>query len=181
MRNAQVNDDDKDSVLLLVTPKNDDTGDKYQVVDTMDATPAQIRDIIDALAESNHTAASSGVKPNNLSCLFTDENSANATIKIMDAVEYNNGIALTHQIVSQKNIARVFWPSTGGKSANLLPGSVICDLEDDDKTLCYHDGCTVIHQTLTFGDFTILTHTTIARFRQARRWKHLWPRFVNQR
>jgi hypothetical protein len=164
---ATIDDDDEEnSVLLLVTPKDDGTGEDYQVVDSSDATPAQIHQIIDALAESNHTATiTSGVKPNNLSCLFTDENGANATIEIMNAVDCGDGsggVVLTPYSVSKKNqnVARVFRTSTGGESASLLPGSEICDSEDEDETLCYHDGCTVIHQTSTFGDHTISTHSS---------------------
>ena len=73
----------------------------------------------------------------------------------MDAVECNGEIVLTPQDVNQ-NLEHVFRPSTESSSANLLPGSLVCDSEDEDETL-YHDGCTVIHQTSTFGDNTIAT------------------------
>jgi len=157
MRHAQ-GDDDEDSVLLLVTPKDDGTGEDFQVISAMDGTPVPIREIIDALSERPSNGdydSSSGFKPNNLSCLFTDEKGGNPTIEIMDAVEFNGGIVLTPHNINQ-NVARVFRPSTDASSAKLLPGSLVCDSEDEDETL-YHDGCTVIHQTSTFGDNTIAT------------------------
>ena len=157
MRHAQ-GGDDEDSVLLLVTPKDDGTGEDVQVISAMDGTPVPIREIIDALSERPSNGdydSSSGFKPNNLSCLFTDEKGGNPTIEIMDAVEFNGGIVLTPHNINQ-NVARVFRPSTDASSAKLLPGSLVCDSEDEDETL-YHDGCTVIHQTSTFGDNTIAT------------------------
>ena len=93
------------------------------------------------------------VKPNNLAYLFTDEmgNSVHGTpIQIMDAVEVDGGIVLTPQGANH-NLFHVFRPSTDASSANLLPSSII-DSDDEDETLLYHDGCTVIHQTSTFGD-----------------------------
>jgi hypothetical protein len=158
MRRAQV-DDDEESVLLLVTPKDDGTGENFQVISAMDGTSDPIREIMTAISEcpsKNGNASASGFKPNNLSCLFTDTKGGNATIEIMDAVEFNGGIILTPQNVDHKNVSRVFRPSTDASSANLLPGSVVCDSEDEDETL-YHDGCTIIHQVSTFGDNTIDT------------------------
>jgi len=162
MRQSRGDDDDEDSVLLLVTPKDDGT-EECQVISAADGTPVQMRDIIDAGGNSGYSddVTNSVVKPNNLACLFTDEkgNSVHGTpIQIMDAVEVDGGILLTPQGVKHNNFSNVFRPSTDASSSNLLPGSII-DSDDEDETLLYHDGCTVIHQTSTFGDNTIATMT----------------------
>ena len=44
------------------------------------------------------------------------------------------------------------------EGSNLLPAATTCsDDYDEDETLLYHDGCTVIRQTSTWGDHTIAT------------------------
>ena len=84
----------------LVTPRDDRTGEDIQVISATDGTPVPIREIIDALSESSR------FKPNNLSCLFTGEKCGNATIEIIDAVEFNCGIVLTQHV--NHNLTRVF-------------------------------------------------------------------------
>ena len=157
--------DDEDSVLLIVTPREDGTEEICQVVSAVDGTPIKVRDIIDTGGGSEgggSESTPSDVKPNNLACLFTDEKGnsvhhhAGIPIQIMDAVEVDGGIILTPQNINH-NVAHVFRQSTDASSANLLPSSVIDSDDDEDETLIYHDGGTVIHQCSTFGDHTIAT------------------------
>jgi hypothetical protein len=156
--------DDEDSLLLYVTPKVDGTGEEVQFIRSMDGTPVPFREIIDegvAAKEDEGIATASEVKPNNLSCLFTNEKgntSPMTTMEIMDAVEVNGQIVLSPHVVNN-NVAHVFRRSYPEEpKANILPGSVIDSECDDSDTLCYHDGCTVIHQASTFGDATIDTN-----------------------
>jgi hypothetical protein len=78
-------------------------------------------------------------------------------MEIIDAIEVDGQIVLSpHR--GNNNVAHVFRRSYPDETnANLLPGSVIESECDEEDTLCYHDGCTVIHQTSTFGDNTIAT------------------------
>ena len=69
-------------------------------------------------------------------------------------------IVLTPRNVNP-NVAGVFRPSTDSAVAPLLPGSVIDSDDDEDDALLYHDGCTVIHQTSTFGDHTVNTMASL--------------------
>jgi len=153
-------DDDEDSVLLLLTPRDDGT-EECQVISAADGTPVQVRDIIEAGHGEDADVMNSDVKPNNLACLFTDETGGSVhgtPIEIMDAIEVEGGIVLTPRDVNH-NVSDVFRTSADG-NANLLPESATYS-DDEDETLLYHDGCTVIHQASTFGDNTIATMTTL--------------------
>jgi len=172
MKHAQNSNDDEDSVLLLVTPKDDGTGEEIcQVISAMDGTPLPVREIIEASSGNNSYEDAddvanqhSDVKPHNLACLFTDEK---APIQIMDAVEVDGELILTPQNLNPHNDrANIFRCSTSEAGVNLLPGSII-DSEDEDETLVYHDGCTVIQNSSTFGDNTIATMTTSPKQEEA--------------
>ena len=151
-------DDDEDSVLLLVTPKDDGTGDEIvcQVISAIDGTP-NVREAIDAGSEDE--VANSDVKPNNLASIFTDEKGNgvmynDTSIQIMDAHEADDGeIVLTPSQVNH-NVSDVF--RTSIDACSILPGSHLSDDEEED-TLLYHDGNTVIRPSSTFGDNTIVT------------------------
>ncbi|KAL3804194.1 hypothetical protein HJC23_013713 [Cyclotella cryptica] len=169
--NAEELDDyegDESSVFLVVTPKEGQEG-SYQVISGFDGTtPVNVKDIIHHLGE-DEDAIISDIKPNNLTGLFTDKsrNDQDASFSIIEAEE---GFVLTPTTVNH-NVSNVFRQSTGtpivepvantGTLPNLLPGSMVeSEDEDEDETLLYHDGCTVIRQTSTFGDNTIATSAT---------------------
>ncbi|KAL7553125.1 hypothetical protein ACHAWF_017024 [Thalassiosira exigua] len=157
-------EEEEDSVLLLVTPKEDGTEEISHIVS---GTPTQVRDVLEAVGtldsdDEGDAIAGSDVKPHNLACLFADENGmgvlpCGTPVQIVDAVEVDGDLVLTPQGATHDNVAGVFRPSTGAESAGLLPGSVIDSDDEEDETLLYHDGQTVVRQTETFGDETIAT------------------------
>jgi len=158
------NDDEEDSVLLLLTPRGDGSGEEIcEVISALDGTP-NLREAIDVGNEDDQIA-NSEVKPNNLSSLFTDQKGNNnihhyngKPIEIMDAVEVDEGIVLTPHKVNH-NVSDVF--RTSIDACSILPGSHIdSEGEDEDATLLYHDGNTLIRQSSTFGDNTIATMTS---------------------
>ena len=178
----QLDDNDEESVILVVTPREDQKG-SYQVISGFDgATPINVKDVLHHL--DDNSAIISDLKPNNLQGLFTDKSKKDSSFQIMEA---DKNVVLTPTTTfDQKHTSNVFRRSTDATSRksvpirkstgtpivepaldathlpNLLPGlSHESDDEEEDETVPYHDGCT-IKQASTFGDNTIATVGEIA-------------------
>ena len=175
--NAQELDEDEESVILVVTPRENHQ-ESYRVISGFDgATPINVEDVMNYV--DDECAIISDLKPKNLQGLLTDKSKKDASFAIMDAKE---GIILTPPTVNHntsnvfrrstdmlvKNVAPSIRRSTGTpilepsleveSLPNLLPESrPESDDEEEDETLFYHDGCTLIQQKSTFGDNTIAT------------------------
>ncbi|KAL7504292.1 hypothetical protein ACHAXN_001970 [Cyclotella atomus] len=177
----QLDHDGDESVILVVTPREDQEG-SFQVISGFDGvTPIAVKDVMQHLDDDS--AIISDLKPNNLQGLFTDKSKSDASFQIMEA---GNGIVLTPTTVNH-NTSSVFRRSTElpvkapsirrstgtpivepnqltAALPNLLPGSMHDSDDEEDDTLLYHDGDTLvhdgntlIHHTSTFGDNTIAT------------------------
>ena len=166
--------DGDESIMLVATPNEDREG-SYQVISGFDvstATPINVEQVMHQLNENEESATISDLKPNNLQAIFADKSKDNASAQIIEA---GDGIVLTPTQVNHHNSSSVFRKSTeiGAKNAvpirrstgtpivepaldaatlpNLLPAGLESEDEEEDETLLYHDGCTVIKQSDTFG------------------------------
>lgn len=179
----ELDDDGDESVILVVTPREDQEG-AFQVIGGFDgATPINAKDAMSRLDDESEIV--SDLKPNNLQGLFTEKSKKDSSLQIMEA---GDGILLTPTQVN-RNTSSVFRRSTDAVPVkapsirrstgtptveptraaaalpNLLPGSTHeSDDEEEDDTLLYHDGDTLVHdgntllrQSSTFGDNTIAT------------------------
>eukprot|EP00956_Cyclotella_meneghiniana_P005054 scaffold6272_cov58-Cyclotella_meneghiniana.AAC.2 len=165
--------DGDESVVLVTTPNEDGEG-SYQVIggfDVSTATPINVKHVTGQLNEDEESATISDLKPNNLQAIFADKNKDNTSAQIIEA---GDGIVLTPTQVNHHNTSSVFRKSTeiAAKNAvpirrstgtpivepaldaatlpSLLPAGLESDDEEEDETLLYHDGCTVIKQSETF-------------------------------
>ncbi|EED86104.1 predicted protein [Thalassiosira pseudonana CCMP1335] len=167
---VEENETEEESSVFLLVAETDGPEESYRVISGFDgSTPVPVKDIVKTLSDGD-SPRDSEIKPNNLAGLFTDgsKSSQGTSYSIMDAGE---GQYVLTPTAAKHNVKNVFRQEKGtpsgaanapitGAHSNLLPGSTCESDDDEDETLLYHDGCTVIRHTSTFGDNTIATATS---------------------
>ena len=155
-------DDGEDSLMLLVTPGEDGTEEVSHVISAAaDGTPIQIQEVLGN--PSDAVSDMSPHEPSNLQALFTGgAGNAAPPLQIVDAVEIEGqGILLTpRNAPSENNASSVFRPSNGPSfdaGDNLLAPSENGTHEDEDESLLFHDGETLVRPSSTMCDNTIGT------------------------